>query len=49
MEADERRMEAENQRKAKHYQAWQAINAAQGKSKDNFVPVLRLDFSREFL
>jgi hypothetical protein len=31
MEADERRMQAENQRKAKHYQAWQVINAAQGK------------------
>lgn len=31
MEADERRTEAENQRKAKHYQAWQVINAAQGK------------------
>jgi hypothetical protein len=30
-EADERRMQAENQRKAKHYQAWQVINAAQGK------------------
>jgi len=39
MEADERRMKAENerqqavdQRKAKHYQAWQVINLAQGKS-----------------
>ncbi len=32
MEADERRIEAENQRKAKHYQAWQVINAAQGKT-----------------
>ena len=31
MEADERRMESENQRKAKHYQAWQVINAAHGK------------------
>jgi len=31
MEADERRIEAENQRKAKHYQAWQVINTAQGK------------------
>jgi uncharacterized protein YjbI with pentapeptide repeats len=30
-EADERRMQAENQRKAKHYQAWQVINAAHGK------------------
>ena len=32
MEADERRMASENQRKAKHYQAWQVINAAQGKT-----------------
>ena len=30
-ECDERRMQSENQRKAKHYQAWQVINAAQGK------------------
>ena len=29
--ADERRMQAEDQRKAKHYQAWQVINIAQGK------------------
>jgi uncharacterized protein YjbI with pentapeptide repeats len=27
----QRKMQAENQRKAKHYQAWQVINAAQGK------------------
>jgi hypothetical protein len=31
MGGDERRIEAENQRKAKHYQAWQVISAAQGK------------------
>jgi len=31
MEADERVMQAENQRKAKHYQAWQVINLAHGK------------------
>ncbi len=31
MGADERRMQAENQRKAKHYQAWQVINTAYGK------------------
>lgn len=30
-EADERRMQAAYQRKAKHYQAWQVISAAQGK------------------
>jgi len=29
---DERRMQAENQRKAKHYQAWQVISAAHGKT-----------------
>ncbi len=28
----QRRMQAENQRKAKHYQAWQVINVAQGKT-----------------
>ena len=31
MGADERRMQAEDQRKAKHYQAWQVINTAYGK------------------
>jgi integrase len=31
MKADERRMQSENQRKAKHYQTWQIINTAQGK------------------
>jgi len=31
MGADERRIQAENQRKAKHYQAWQVINTAYGK------------------
>lgn len=30
-ERDDRRMETEDQRKAKHYQAWQVIFAAQGK------------------
>jgi uncharacterized protein YjbI with pentapeptide repeats len=31
MGADERRMQAENQQKARQYQAWQVINIAQGK------------------
>ena len=31
MGADERRIQAEDQRKAKHYQAWQVINTAYGK------------------
>lgn len=32
METDERQMQAKNQRKTKHYQAWQVINLAQGKT-----------------
>lgn len=34
MEADERRIQAENQQKAKHHQAWQVINSAYGKPGD---------------
>lgn len=33
-EADQRRMEAENERKAKHCQAWQVINAARGRDHE---------------
>ncbi|UCH63542.1 MAG: pentapeptide repeat-containing protein [Fidelibacterota bacterium] len=32
--ADDRRQQAEDQRKTKHYQAWQVINAAHGKPGD---------------
>ena len=34
-EAPEREKQAENQRKAKHYQAWQVINAAYGKRSNS--------------
>ncbi len=68
MEADERRMQAENerqqavdQRKAKRYQAWQVIIAAQGKQssggrKDALedlhkdkVPLVGVDISKAYL
>jgi len=61
MGADERRMQGENQRKAKQYQAWQVINIAQGKPggggrkealedlSKDEVPLTGVDISKAFL
>ena len=44
---DERQMQAENQRKAKQYQAWQVIIAAQGKPGDLGRTIALQDLNRD--
>lgn len=61
MGANERRMQVENQRKAKHYQAWQVINTAQGQMNNagridalqdlnkDMVSLIGVDISKAYL